>query len=86
MVFPAEVLHLPKPDPLPEPGEPLTTYAYISSAFLGNWREVTRGMQDVTLAKDTSVVIFEPRPDWQLRYFGWTEADEERLGIPDEAA
>lgn len=88
MVNSSEVLHLPKINPFRGPDEDLITYAAITSTFLGNWLETTRGMQEATINRDESLVSFQPRPDAELRCQGWTHEDEERLHVlpPEKAA
>jgi hypothetical protein len=86
MVYSSEILHLAKPDPLPEPGVDLETQALVASTFLGNWLEIAYGMQDVTLCPDRTLTVFEKRGDDELRFYGWDDRDRERLGLVSHEA
>ena len=81
MVYPSEILHLPKANAVLGNDEDLITYAAITSTFLGNWLETTRGMQEATIERDEALVSFWPRPDAELRFHGWRQEDEERLHV-----
>jgi hypothetical protein len=79
-------MQLPKPPPNYRIGDPLTTHSYVSSAFLGQWREVSPHMEQQTIFPDNTVPLFVAKPAAALEFHGWDETDRTVLHVPPPVA
>ena len=82
-VIPDEFMRLPKPPVNYRIGDELTIHSFITSTFLGEWRETSRHMEQVTIFPDTTIPSYVPRPDEDLEFDGWSDEERKLLKIPD---